>query len=311
MRFTRIITLFFLALLTINCSGLVSHSEVDTLNEMEPSGSLFTQKLAIEYRDFANFEQNEMYDYADALHFARKGIMAAEGQNVLPEPLENWRISETNIEALSQQRERLMMLMDKGAREFAPMEASSAQFSYDCWIEQQEENWQTEDIAACRDQFYAAVENLENAMNEINPTIEKAEESDAEEILIVEKIEEEKIQESHIPIDEAKFLVFFDFDKKAIDQDAQDVIKAVAEEVKARDDVKTVVVVGYTDTSGPKAYNEKLSKQRAMAVKSALSQQGLAETMIRVDAMGETNLLVQTSNGKREASNRRVEIRFE
>ena len=61
------------------CSNYQAHSEVKALNEVQAVGSPFTQYLAGEYRTFTNRELNEMFDYPDALHFARKGLAAAAG----------------------------------------------------------------------------------------------------------------------------------------------------------------------------------------------------------------------------------------
>lgn len=307
MRFPRIFALIGSVLLLTACSGMLSHSEVDALNEIDPVGSAFTQKLALEYRDFANYEQNEMFDYADSLHFARKGLMAAEGDVVLPEPLENWRIDDEFVEELLKQRGRLMVAFDKGARELVPTEAGFAQFSYDCWIEQQEENWQVEDIAACRDQFYSAMTDLELALNDTVPEIVE----EVAEVIVVQEPQEVESTTGFIPIEEAMFLVFFDFDKNKIATSGLDVIDAVAAEIQGRSDITAVVITGHTDTFGPDAYNQRLSKRRAESAKASLIAKGVSEDLIRVDAMGEKNQLVSTPNDTREPANRRAEIRFE
>ncbi len=309
MRFGRIFTIFGAILINTACSGLISHSEVDALNEAEAIGSAFTQKLAQEYRDFANYEQDEMFDYADALHFARKGLMAAEGDIVLPEPLENWRIVDEYVPELASQRDHLMTILEAGARELVPNEAGFAQFSYDCWIEQQEESWQKDDIAACRDQFYSAINDLEVAMQDMMPKpVEQPEE-------VIVPSSTPNMMDSDttgfIPIDEAMFLVFFDFDKSKVEANGLDVISAVAQEIQGRSDIASVVITGHTDTSGPDTYNQRLSKRRAEAAKSALVAQGVDPALIRIDAMGEKNQLVTTPNNTREPANRRAEIRFE
>jgi OOP family OmpA-OmpF porin len=67
------------ALALAGCTAFSSFSEVDALNEAEAKGSPFTQTLAAEYRTYANTELKDMFDYPDALHFARKGLAAAAG----------------------------------------------------------------------------------------------------------------------------------------------------------------------------------------------------------------------------------------
>lgn len=308
MRFPRILAIISSIFLFSACSGLLSHSEVDALNEAEAVGSAFTQKLAQEYRDFANYEQDEMFDYADALHFARKGLMAAEGDVVLPEPLENWRIDDEYIGELNTQRTRLMTTFDKGARELVPSEAGFAQFSYDCWIEQQEESWQKDDIAACRNQFMSAMTDLELALKDSMPEIVEAPANDT---IIMREQPVEQSTTGFIPINEAMFLVFFDFDKNKVETSGLEVIDAVAAEIQGRNDITAVVITGHTDTSGADAYNQRLSKRRANSAKAALVARGVSADIIRIDAMGEKKQLVDTPNNTREPANRRAEIRFE
>jgi len=129
--------------------------EIDTLNELQAVGSPFTRNLADGYRAYANYENTKMHDHPDALHFARKGIAAAQGENVMPEPTSDWNLLPSHIEELNSARSRLVRVLNLGGREIAPLETASAQVNFDCWIEQQEENWQADEILACKAAFYA------------------------------------------------------------------------------------------------------------------------------------------------------------
>ncbi len=54
-----------------------------------------------------------------------------------------------------------------------------------------------------------------------------------------------------VPVQQAAmFIVFFDWDKSNITAGGNDVLDAVAQEIKNRKDVKALHVVGHTDTSG-------------------------------------------------------------
>ena len=68
------------------CAAATSINDVEKLNDTAAVGSEFTRALATEYRELANFEQFEMYDYRDAKYHADKGLMAAQGEVVLPLP---------------------------------------------------------------------------------------------------------------------------------------------------------------------------------------------------------------------------------
>lgn len=103
------------------------------------------------------------------------------------------------------------------------------------------------------------------------------------------------------------FLVFFDFDKSDITAQAERVIAQAADHAK-RGGVARIVVTGHADTSGPVPYNQRLSERRAAAVRDALQRNGMQATAISTLGKGESEPLVNTGDGVREAQNRRAEI---
>ncbi len=103
------------------------------------------------------------------------------------------------------------------------------------------------------------------------------------------------------------FMVFFDWDRSNLSQQALATIKQAADAFKQRGNAR-ITATGHTDTSGPEAYNMALSLRRANAVKDALVREGVPAQAITVIGRGEQGLLVQTGDGVREPQNRRVEI---
>jgi OmpA-OmpF porin, OOP family len=103
------------------------------------------------------------------------------------------------------------------------------------------------------------------------------------------------------------FMVFFDWDRSNLSQQALVTIKQAADAFKAKGSAR-ITATGHTDTSGPEAYNMALSLRRANAVKDALVRDGVPAAAITVIGKGETQLLVPTGDGVREPQNRRVEI---
>lgn len=103
------------------------------------------------------------------------------------------------------------------------------------------------------------------------------------------------------------FMVFFDWDKSNLTPLARDTIRKAADAYKAKGGAR-VRSTGHTDTSGPADYNMALSYRRANAVKDELVRDGVSPEDISVVGRGETQLLVPTPDGVREAQNRRVEI---
>ena len=269
MRLTRYLSMFAGATLLAGCIG----QDVELLNNTEAVGSPFTQQLAAEYRDLANFEAFEMEDWRDAEFFARKGLAAAAGENVEPSVLADWAIPEEFLPELTDARARLVGALGAGARDTHAIEAAIAQAKFDCWVEQQEENIQPDHIAACRDEFYAAMAIIEGVR----------------------------------PIGDATYFVFFDFDQSVITATAQPVIQEVIADWSASG-TPGIAVVGHTDRSGNPGYNLGLSQRRAAAVSAALQAGGVPGASITTDALGESAPLVPTPDGVREPSNRRAEI---
>jgi len=107
-----------------------------------------------------------------------------------------------------------------------------------------------------------------------------------------------------------QYLVFFDFDKADLTQQAMGILQTASTNAKGLTQVK-IRATGHADRSGSDAYNMRLSQRRADAVKAELVRLGMKPTEIAVVARGEANPLVPTADGVREPQNRRVEIVFE
>ena len=102
-------------------------------------------------------------------------------------------------------------------------------------------------------------------------------------------------------------VVYFDVNRDDLDAGARAEVAAYVKELMATSPT-SVDVVGYTDTSGSADLNARLSEARASSVSAALIEGGLPSGMISRGAAGEGDLAVDTPDGTREASNRRVAV---
>ncbi len=245
--------------------------ELATLERTEAVGSAFTRAMSREYLRFARFEALEMRDWLDARHFARKGLVAAAGVAPMPERPAEWRLGEAAQPRLAAARDRLAALFAAGLRQRAPEIAARAQLGLDCWIEQEEEGWQYDHIAACRERFQRAVLRLEGQAGPL----------------------------------EARF----GFDSVVLDRRTRERIAGLAAEAR-RLGVPRITVIGHADRAGPAAYNLTLSLRRADAVRATLVAGGFPASRIAVSAVGETRPRVATADGVALRANRRVEILF-
>jgi OOP family OmpA-OmpF porin len=274
----RILGAFIALSLLGGCVGY----DIEAMRNAQPTGSEFTRALAEEYRQITVFEADEMYDWRDAGYFARKGLRAAGGEAVEPEEVANWNLPGDKVDELSSARTRLVDLLNANAREQVPQEAAHAQGRFDCWIEQQEENHQPDHIAACRDEFYAALAALEDAMKPA-PMAE-------------------------MPMAKPEpYVVFFAFDSAILTSEAEGIIDDAMEAAKGMTGAE-FSVTGHADRAGPEDYNVRLSIRRAEAVRDALIGRGVAAGSISIAGRGEGEPAVPTADGVAEQANRRVVI---
>ena len=103
------------------------------------------------------------------------------------------------------------------------------------------------------------------------------------------------------------YLIFFDWDRADLTARAREIVARAASGA-SNGRATRIEVDGYTDLSGTKAYNQRLSLRRARSVMAELVRDGVQAGAIAVSGRGEANPLVPTAPGVREPQNRRVEI---
>jgi OmpA-OmpF porin, OOP family len=256
-------------------------SEIEQARTAQPSGgSPFTQALTREYKDLSAFEADEMKDWRDANYFARKALASANGENVAPQDPGERDIPSDALSEIQSIRQRLLTALDGGARDNKADVAARAQARFDCWVEQQEENFQNDHISACRDELLAALAELEAKPAEVAPPP---------------------------PAAPQVYLVLFDFDKSDINAAGQAVINRVVADFSANK-ATSISITGYTDRSGTDDYNLRLSERRADAARAALIAAGVPADAITTAWKGESENAVPTADGVKEQANRRDEI---
>lgn len=76
-----------------------------------------------------------------------------------------------------------------------------------------------------------------------------------------------------------------------------------------RNETTHVTVTGHTDSTGPEAYNQKLSERRANSVADYMANSlGVDRMRMNVSGMGESNPVADNATREGRAKNRRVEI---
>ena len=115
-------------------------------------------------------------------------------------------------------------------------------------------------------------------------------------------------QVSVATLEELKLAVPFAFDSSSIS--AGDAAKLVPFEQRLQEqDAAQIYVVGYTDSKGSEAYNQKLSERRADAVADALrAHLNVDGSRIIAEGRGEADPVASNQTEEGRAQNRRVEI---
>jgi len=257
------------------CSGTW---DVEGMKSSAVTGNAFDQALRDEYAVLAAAERAE-YDWHDTATFVARGKLAAAGTPPAPEAIADRDLPDAMVPALTAARAQVVHFLTPAYKAEAPKALAAAQAGYECWMQEQEENWQTDDIAACRKQFDAAIKTL----------------TDLEKAKAVKPA--------------APFVVYFGLNSAKLQGDAVSVIKEAAAAFKSQKAARADVA-GYADRSGAANYNDRLSSLRAEAVGEALIKQGVPESAVTISAFGESDLAVQTPDGKKEPRNRRVIIRI-
>jgi outer membrane protein OmpA-like peptidoglycan-associated protein len=254
---------------------------------MPVKGGEWNQALHAGYVKLADMESAEA-DWADWEYFLEmKALPAAMGEMVQPDAIASRDLPADKVALLTAARDRLFTVINNGGAQRAPKETADAQVGFDCWMQEQEENFQPKDIEWCQKMYIAAIEAAEA---KLKPA------AMAPKPMMAPKVD-------------GRSSGYFGFNSVALSNEA------VASIVRAADDFKAakpaaIAVQGHADRSGATAYNEKLAERRVNAVSAALIRMGVPATAIAEASFGETEPAVPTPDGAKEEYNRRVIIEF-
>ena len=101
--------------------------------------------------------------------------------------------------------------------------------------------------------------------------------------------------------------VNFAFDSAQLRTEARTIIDKAVNAMDANPNV-TVQLTGHTDSTGPAAYNQRLSERRAKSVMDYMASQGVAASRMTMVGRGEEQPIASNATREGRAMNRRVEI---
>lgn len=102
-------------------------------------------------------------------------------------------------------------------------------------------------------------------------------------------------------------IVCFGFNSSTVDSHASQSLDSIVQQLDSLTDYK-IHLSGHTDNIGSDNYNDKLSKERVIAVKNYLISKNIDSTRITFDFYGERKPTVPNTSDDNRALNRRVEL---
>jgi len=312
--------------------------DTDHLLPMPPPDSAFDEALSAEYVRLGDAERAE-YDWVDTARFYRRATDARAGLRVEPEALDARDLTAEDRAVLGPARDRLMRALLDGARALAPAAAARAQAGFDCWMQEQEEGHQPDDIVACRDAYDSAMAEVEAALDGALVVLladaagdvgaidltspggtvtlagerESAVVADASAPAPAGTLGERDVREIFAgalaaePPVPVTFRLYFETGTDQLVPASRNELPVILQVIRERL-LPGVEIAGHTDRVGAADVNYRLALRRAELVRQAVLELGLSDRLIRVDSFGEQDPVVPTADGVAEPLNRRVEI---
>ncbi len=105
----------------------------------------------------------------------------------------------------------------------------------------------------------------------------------------------------------ANATVYFEFDKYNLSTRSIQALKSVIELMKENDSIE-ITIAGHADERGTREYNLALGQRRAESVADYMVLKGISRSRLTIKSYGEEMPMMQGSNERSWARNRRAEI---
>ena len=102
--------------------------------------------------------------------------------------------------------------------------------------------------------------------------------------------------------------VMFEFNSATLTPAASSELEKLVDKISGYDQIDGIRITGHTDNTGPDAYNQNLSEQRAASVGDYLASRGINTRLLTVSGMGEASPVAENTTREGRARNRRVDI---
>ncbi|NKB50429.1 MAG: OmpA family protein [Alphaproteobacteria bacterium] len=322
-----------------NFRVLAGDWDVEQVKSLPRPEGEFEAALFDEYIRLGAAERAEA-DWNDTTFFLNRARRLSRQRVPDPTPIDLRNMPADSLDEFTDARRRLMIALSSTRRFRQPVESARAQASFDCWMQEREENFQTDDINSCRSVFLAEIEKLEatkprtlvvllpdldGEVGEVvfttgagtqvltgersATTANRSTETPAApfelEQASVDKTFGPAIGAQPVPPD--RFIIFFEIRSSDLTDTSAAQIPQIIDSI-SRHPAAEVDIVGHADRSGSDAYNDALSLRRATEIRQRIIGAVANEDAVTITAKGESNPVVDTPDGVAEPQNRRVEV---
>lgn len=307
-----------LGVISAACVAAVSGASASTYGgaPIKSNYPAYDQAVESRYRALSSLEAKEN-DSEDESHFQRKAQTASDGYMVVPDNPDDRKLGAADAAYARNIYEHILSAYALRLPVSEVPEMADLTVNFDCWMNDVEEGTNLNRANACRQRVNAVLNRLEQRYPGkfvLADGVGGSDSTGANLGAIATKVASAMNSPAvAMPVGQAlpvAYTVFFGFDSANLDPDARATVDTAVRQTRNVTPI-SVSVAGYTDSSGPDAYNRELAGKRADAVVAALTSQGVPAVRIDDVAHGEARLAVHTADGVAEARNRRVVIQIE
>jgi outer membrane protein OmpA-like peptidoglycan-associated protein len=233
-------------------------------------------------------------DTAEVRHLGYVAMRRAE----IAQETASLKASEQEITRARTEREQVRLLAREREAQDATRTAAAAQAQADAARQQ---------AASAQQQAVAAQDRARQLQLEAQMSQQQVQAAQEQSARLAAELRELQAQ----PTDRGMVVtlsdVLFDTGRAELRPGAMRVLQRLADFMREYPD-RIVAVEGFTDSVGPDAYNEDLSRRRAEAVRSALVDDGIAGSRIVTRGLGEAYPVASNDTAEGRQRNRRVEV---
>jgi len=273
-----VIVLSLCLLFSCSSNSNIKHNMV-ILKEKEPALKLsnnFNGYLALEYINFAqelladNKQKLSKNNKKNIVKVLDKAISASGNNIIMPEDPLFTKAKNNEITEMISAQKRMEIILNPAIKSLLPIQSAHLFYSYDCWAIKEAGNFDVApELAKCKSRFYQLISELEEYY-------------DKGKKIALEQTFEDKKQELK------KFEIEFNYDSAELSDISHSSLSSLIEYLKDKGDRNIrIILIGNDDGGIKKIKNAVIAKNRVIAIKSYLIDQGLPKGLLESYSEGE------------------------